>query len=329
LYRSLAALTEVGDGCIIRVLSSEPVRPLVCQGLCGLYRGCGVRVLVTGACGMLGRLVCGALDGKHEVIGTDVLGGCERLDIADTENVFEVIARHRPETVIHCAAMTDVDGCERDPDAAFKINAVGTWNLACACASVDAALAYVSTDYVFDGEKGEPYTEFDPVNPISAYGASKLAGERAVIELCRRHYVVRTSWLFAPHGKNFAISILKAAETKPELRVVSDQIGSPTYAKDLAEFLALLVGSPLHGVYHFTNDGSCSWHEFASTILETAGKTDVKVIPIRSDEWPTPTRRPKYSVLRHYRMELLGRDVTRPWQEAVAEFVSEWTTQRQ
>ena len=289
-----------------------------------------MRVLVTGACGMLGRLVCAKLEEKHHVvIPTDVMDGCEKMDISDTGSVFDTINRFRPELVIHCAAMTDVDGCERDPDAAHKINGVGTWNLACACASIDCAIAYVSTDYVFDGDKGTPYTEFDPTHPVSAYGASKLAGEMAVRELCAKHYVVRTSWLFAPHGKNFALSILKAADVNKELRVVADQFGSPTYAKDLAEFLAMLAGSPLHGVYHFTNAGSCSWHEFASSILETAGKTDVKVVPIKSEEWPTPTRRPKYSVLRHYRMELLGRDSARPWQDAVAEFISEWTTAKQ
>jgi len=288
-----------------------------------------LRVLVTGACGMLGRLVCAALQEKHQVILTDVLPGCESLDITDTGAVFDTLNRFRPELVIHCAAMTDVDGCERNPDMAYKVNGVGTWNLACACASLDSAIAYVSTDYVFDGEKGEAYTEFDRTNPMSAYGGSKLAGEIAVRELCRKHYVVRTSWLFAPHGKNFAISILKAADVKKELRVVADQVGSPTYAKDLAEFLASLVGSPLYGVYHFTNAGSCSWHEFAGKIIETAGKTDVKVVPIKSEEWPTPTKRPKYSVLRHYKMELLGRDSARPWEEAVAEFVREWTTAKQ
>ncbi len=277
---------------------------------------------------MLGRLVCSTLEGKHQVIPTDVLEGCEHLDIADTAAVFDSINRFHPEMVIHCAALTDVDGCEREPDKAHLVNGVGTWSLACACASIDCPIAYVSTDYVFDGEKGAPYTEFDQPNPISAYGASKLAGEMAVRELCPKHYVVRTSWLFAPHGRNFAISILKAAEKNKELRVVADQTGSPTYAKDLAEFLVSLVGSPLHGIYHFTNAGSCSWHEFASKILETAGKTQVKVMPIKSEEWPTPTRRPKYSVLRHYKMELLGRDSARPWQDAVREFVQEWTTAR-
>lgn len=292
-----------------------------------------MKVLVTGACGMLGRLVCSALEPNHHVIATDVLGGCEHLDITDTAEVFDVVERFQPETVIHCAAMTDVDGCERDPDRAHLVNAVGTWNLACACALVDCPIAYVSTDYVFDGEKGAPYTEFDKPNPVSAYGASKLAGERSVREVCRKHYVIRTSWLFAPHGKNFALTILNLADSRiaageadKPLRVVADQIGSPTYAKDLAGFLASLVGSPLYGTYHFTNAGSCSWHEFASKILEIAGKTQVQIVPIKSEEWPTPTKRPKYSVLRHYRMELLGRDCARPWQDAVREFVEEWTT---
>lgn len=294
-----------------------------------MFWGPKLRILVTGACGMLGSLVCKALQGEHHVIPTDVVGDCETLDITDTSAVFDSLNCARPEMVIHCAAMTDVDGCERDPDRAFLVNAVGTWNLACASAHNDSAIAYVSTDYVFDGDKGSPYTEFDATNPLSAYGASKLAGEQAVRDLCRKHYIVRTSWLFAPHGKNFALSILKAAQVNKELRVVADQFGSPTYAADLADFLAALAGSPLYGVYHYTNAGSCSWHEFASKIIETAGLADVKVAKINSEEWPTPTRRPKFSVLRHYRMELLGRDGARPWQDAVAEFVDKWTTAQQ
>ncbi|MCX6344974.1 MAG: dTDP-4-dehydrorhamnose reductase [Armatimonadetes bacterium] len=283
-----------------------------------------MRILVTGACGMLGSLVVEALGAGHHVIPTDIIDGCEIMNIVDTNSVFDTINRTRPDLVIHCAAMSDVDGCEREDDAAFKVNAVGTWNIAAACASIDCAIAYICTDYVFDGEAGRPYTEFDQTNPINVYGASKLAGEMAVRELCRKHYVVRTSWLFDTHGKNFAKSILTSAETHDELKVVADQYGSPTYAKDLAEFLVSLVGSPLYGVYHYTNAGECSWYDFAKCILETAGKTDVKVVPIKSDEWPTPTKRPKYSVLRHYRMELLGRDNARPWQEAVAEFVKDW-----
>lgn len=281
-----------------------------------------MKVLVTGACGMLGSLVCEKLRDKHTVIATDVLWQCEMLDITDTSSVFDTINRVRPEMVIHCAAMTDVDGCERAPDTAHKINAIGTWNLACACASIDCPIAYVSTDYVFDGEKGEPYTEFDSPNPVSHYGASKLAGEEAIRELCPKHYVVRTSWLFSPRGKNFPLSILKAAEVRPELRVVADQIGSPTYANDLADFLIGLVGSPLYGTYHYTNAGHCSWFEFAQAILNAAGKSEVKITAITTEQWPTPTRRPKFSVLRRYRMELLGRDNARPWQDAVAEFAA-------
>jgi dTDP-4-dehydrorhamnose reductase len=204
-----------------------------------------LRVLVTGACGMLGSLVCDKL-GDHHIIPTDIMPGCECLDITDTNSVFDTIQRTRPEMVIHCAAMTDVDGCERDPDPAFKVNAVGTRNLACACASIDCAIAYVSTDYVFSGEKGSPYTEFDPTGPISVYGASKLAGENAIREICRKHYVVRSSWVFAPQGKNFPRAILNAAESGRELRVVADQYGCPTYAGDLAGFLVSLVSSPLH-----------------------------------------------------------------------------------
>ena len=278
---------------------------------------------------MLGTEVCQALKDEHHVVPTDVLPGCERLDVADVGSVFDTVSRFRPELVIHCAGMTDVDGCERDPDAAFRINAVGTWNIACACASVDCAVAYISTDYVFDGTKGAPYTEYDKPNPINQYGASKLAGEEAVRELCNRHYIVRTSWLFAPHGKNFALSILRASEVNKEMRVVSDQTGSPTYAKDLAHFLATLAGSPLYGTYHFANAGSCSWFEFAKNVLEQAGRLDVNVVPIKSEEWNTPAKRPAYSVLRRYKLELLGRDSARPWQEAVTEFVTEWTTAKQ
>lgn len=289
-----------------------------------------MRILVTGAAGMLGSLVVSRLEAEnHDVIPRDIAPGFEAMDITDPDSVFETVNQTRPELVIHCAAMTDVDGCERDPDMAFKVNSVGTWNLACACASIDCAIAYVCTDYVFNGEKTSPYTEFDNTDPISAYGASKLGGEIAVREICPKHYVVRTSWVFAPHGKNFAKSIIAAAETRDELKVVADQFGSPTYARDLAGFLASLVGSPMYGVYHYTNAGDCSWYDFAKCIIETAGKTNVKVVPISSDEWPTPTKRPKNSVLRHYKMELLGRDDARPWQEAVAEFVKEWTIAKQ
>ncbi len=277
-------------------------------------------VLVTGAEGMLGRLVCAELKNKRiEYVPADIIGDNAHIDIADPDDVFEFMGKINPEAVINCAAMTNVDGCETETDLAYKLNAVGPQNLACACASYGAVLTHVSTDYVFDGKKGEPYTEFDKPNPLGVYGASKLAGEEAVREICPSHYIVRTSWLYAPHGKNFALTMLRLAETRDEIKVVADQYGSPTYAKDLAEFLVFLHGSPMFGTYHFTNSGVCSWYEFAAAILEGAGK-QVKVTPISTEEYPTPTERPKYSVLRHYRMELMGLDKARPWQETVKEF---------
>lgn len=290
-----------------------------------------MRILVTGARGMLGTQVCKlAKAAGYEVLPTDIVGGSAMvLDVTNTAEVAKTFSQFEPECVIHCAAMTDVDGCTKEPETAFKLNAFATRNLAAACSSVNASLVYVSTDYVFDGEKGSAYTEYDAVNPISAYGESKLAGEIAVKELLNKFYIVRTSWVFAPYAKNFALSILNACETKKELTVVDDQIGSPTYAKDLAGFLVDTAGSPLYGTYHYTNSGSCSWYEFAKCILETAGITDVTIKPIKTEDWPTPTKRPKHSVLRHLTLEFLGKDNARPWQEAVSEFIKEWNTAKQ
>jgi len=301
-----------------------------------------MKVLVTGADGMLGSRVCKALSRKHEVIPTDIhlpLDICDWnadllsshliLDICDSDAVFECLRKQQPDIIIHCAAMTDVDACTRNPDDAFRINAIGTSNLACAGAEIGASLAYISTDYVFDGTGSRPYTEFDSPNPINEYGASKLAGENAVKELLKKFYIIRTSWLFAPTHKNFPLSILRAAQAGNELKIVSDQFGSPTYADDMAGFTASLVDTGCFGTYHFTNAGNCSWYEFARKILDLAGMSHVNITPIESAQWPTPTVRPKYSVLRHYRLELTGRDVSRTWEEAAAEFIKEWTTVKQ
>ena len=257
-----------------------------------------------------------------ELILTDVVGDVRQLDITDTDEVRGIITETSPDLVIHGAAYTDVDGCERDPDRAFRVNALGTWNVAVACRESDSALVYVSTDFVFDGEKGEPYTEYDPPNPIGHYGASKLAGEVHVRQLCPKHFIVRTAWLYGEHGKNFPFTILNAAKSKKELRVVADQVGSPTFTADLASAIRDLIRSPLYGTYHITNKGSCSWYEFAKQILTYAGIDDVEIKAIRSEEWPTPTRRPKNSVLRHYALELQGRDNLRTWEEALKDFIS-------
>lgn len=280
-----------------------------------------MKILITGAAGMLGTDLRKALR-SHELIPTDITGDFLKLDITDTCEVARTIRDLSPDVVVHCAAYTDVDGCEREPDKAYRLNALGTWNVASACPKSGSAMIYISTDFVFDGDKGEPYTEYDAVNPLGHYGASKLAGERHVRELCPEHYIVRTAWLYGEHGKNFPFSILNAAKAGKELKVVSDQIGSPTFTADLAKIIGEFPGGRLYGTYHVTNKGSCSWHEFATKILALAGMADIEIKPITSDKWPTPTRRPKYSVLRHYALELQGRDNIRPWEDALQDFIN-------
>ena len=271
---------------------------------------------------MLGADLQKVLAPVGDLILTDVAGDVGFLDVTDTERVLAIVGENRPDVVIHAAAYTDVDGCERDPDRAFRVNALGTWNVAAACRQSGAALVYISTDFVFDGEKGEPYTEYDVPRPIGCYGASKLAGETHVRALCPRHYIVRTAWLYGEHGKNFPYAILNAAKTKKELSVVADQVGSPTFTFDLAAAIRDLIDNPLCGTYHITNKGACSWCDFARRILSLADIGDVEVKPIKSEEWPSPTRRPKYSVLRHYALELQGKDNLRSWEDALADFIS-------
>lgn len=280
-----------------------------------------LKVLITGAAGMLGTDLCKAFS-SCEVICTDVVDGFMNLDITDTAQVLQVIRGSSPDLVIHTAAYTDVDGCQRDPDKAFRVNAFGTWNLAAACASANVAMGYISTDFVFDGEKGEPYTEYDCTNPLSHYGASKLAGELHVKSICQKHFIFRTAWLYGVHGKSFPRIIVNAARAGKDLKVVGDQFGSPTFTVDLAAKVREVIESPLYGTYHVTNSGSCSWYEFAKKTLSLAGINNVEVQSIRGEDWPSPTRRPKLSTLRHYALELQGTDDLRPWESALEEFMS-------
>jgi len=290
-----------------------------------------MRILITGAAGMLGtdaRRILGELG--HEVIPTDsgpaAIGDILAMDITDYAAVRSMIAAHKPDLVLHGAAYTNVDGCERDPDLAFRVNALGTGVVAAAAEEVGAALAAISTDFVFDGEKGAPYTEFDTPNPISHYGASKLAGERLAMQNCRRTYVVRTSWLYGVYGKPFPYAMLNFAKTKPELPVVADQYGTPTFTCDLVRAIHTIVQQPIYGVYHVSNAGQTSWHGFAEAIVRKCGYADLPVKPITSDEYAerfgSPTRRPRYSVMRHYMLELQGKDDLRPWEDALDEFLA-------
>lgn len=274
-----------------------------------------MRILITGAQGMLGTELVRAL-ANRDLRPVDLADG----DLTDPGAARRLI--REVDLAIHTAAMTDVDGCERDPDRAWRHNTLATWHMAEACAWQDVPLVYLSTDFVFDGEKRAPYHEFDQPNPLGVYGASKLGGETVVRQLCPHHYIVRTAWLFGKTGKNFVRTILaRAAEGKP-LSVVADQVGSPTYAADLADAIARhIVGNPLYGTYHITNAGAATWAELARAAIAAAGLS-CEVRQISSADWPSPTRRPAYSVLDHLALRMQGRDDLRPWQEAVAQAVA-------
>lgn len=276
-----------------------------------------MRILVTGARGMLGRDLVPALSAKHEVDGVDV----DDFDLTDPGSTQAIVSR-KPELVAHLAAMTNVDGCEREPERAMLVNGQGARNVALACRELGVPMLYISTDFVFDGTKRQPYREDDPPNPIGHYGRSKLAGEEAVRELLDNHYIVRISWLFGRHGKNFISTILRIAGEKGEVRVVDDQTGSPTYAYDLSRALALLADSGRYGTYHITNSGACTWHGFASEAVRLAG-LDSRVIPIRSSDYPTPTRRPAYSVLGNYQWIANFGQPLRGWREALADYLKD------
>ena len=245
-------------------------------------------VLVTGAGGMLGS----------DLVRDGVLGLTRAdLDVTDADAVARVFADVQPDVVINCAAWTDVDGAESDEEAATELNARAAGIVAAAAREVGAAVVYPSTDYVFDGAGDRPYVESDPVGPQSAYGRSKLAGEEAVAAANERHFIVRTSWLFGTHGKNFVDTMLELGRDRDELKVVHDQVGRPTYTGDLADALLELTRSDAYGVHHIARGGEpCSWYEFAATIFDQASLS-VRLVPCTTEEFPRPAPRPAYSVL--------------------------------
>lgn len=273
-------------------------------------------ILVIGHRGLLGRACLDILSGRHRVDGVDV----DRCDITRPDRVAAVLDRVRPGWVINAAAMTDVDGCQADPGRAREVNAQGPGNLARACREREIKLLQVSTDFVFDGEKTEPYREDDTPRPLSVYGESKRGGEEAVIGAGGKFLIVRTSWLFGPGGKNFPGTILGAAGKTGRLEVVSDQRGSPTAAADLAAGLGELIVNDASGIVHLTNRGDCSWYEYACFVLKTAG-LDTEVVPISSDKLDRPAPRPRYSVLSLERYRRITGKLPRPWEEAVREYV--------
>lgn len=276
------------------------------------------KVLITGSNGMLGKALVKRLSRKYSIKAISR----EDADITDLNAIAKVITKAKPDIVIHTAAYTKVDDCESNFLLAYKVNAIGTRNVTIACQRIDASMVYISTDYVFDGTKESPYTEFDATNPLSVYGKTKLAGEEFVRQILNRFYIIRTSWLYGAGGVNFVDTIVNKAKTEKELKIVDDQRGSPTYVNDLADKIGEIIKEEKYGIYHVTNSGSCTWFEFAKRIIEYSNIKGVDVIPIKSNALNRPAKRPANSVLQNFMLELEGIPLMRPWEEAVGEYLS-------
>jgi dTDP-4-dehydrorhamnose reductase len=274
-----------------------------------------MKLLITGAAGMLGTDVQAAAVGQEVVALTRA-----ELDIGDRDAVFDAITQARPDAVINCAAYTNVDGAEADPDAAAAVNATGPGHLAQAAAAAGAWLVHVSTDYVFDGTKTTPYLESDPTGPRSVYGSTKLLGEHAIaIAAPQAHTIVRTSWLFGNAGPCFPATMLRLAAERDTLTVVDDQVGCPTFTGHLAPALVeLATAKRLPGVMHLAASGDCSWYQFAVEIMR-ATDTAVNVRPCTTAEFPRPAQRPAYSVLRSARPET---PVLPDWRDGLGDYLS-------
>jgi dTDP-4-dehydrorhamnose reductase len=273
-----------------------------------------VRILITGHKGQLGRALMARLP---NAAGIDL----PEVDITQAEAADAAVEAARPELILHCAAMTDVDGAARDPALAYRINGLGTQNIALAAARLGAALAYISTNEVFDGAKSEPYSEFDATNPINPYGQSKRAGEWFTRHLAPKFYIIRIAWLTAQGGRNFVHRILQLADERgPQgLRVVTDEVANPTFVEDLADALVKLIHTGRYGIYHLTNSGYCSRYDYARKILELSGRGHIPVEPITLADYPRPSTPPKFAPLANLAAAALGITL-RPWEAALAEF---------
>lgn len=277
-----------------------------------------MRILVTGAEGMLGHAVASRLAGAHEVRGVDLADG----DLADAGVVRRIVADAAPDWIVHCAAWTDVEGAETRRDEAMRANADATAHLAALCAGRGAGLTYISTDYVFDGrgERGG-YDEDDPRAPLNHYGLTKARGEEAVQAMTAPWQIVRTSWLFGDGRVNFVKTIARLLGERETLQVVDDQVGCPTYAGDLAAVLEFLVSSGRRGIFHGTNAGACSWHAFACEIARRTGHDPARVLPCASAAFPRPAPRPACSVLRSRRLEEAGCPARPGWPDALGRYL--------
>ena len=278
-----------------------------------------MRVLVTGVKGQLGYDVVNELEKRgHEAVGVDI----QEMDITDPAQTEKVIAEAGVEAVIHCAAYTAVDAAEDNAELCRRVNAYGTENVARVCGKLDLKMLYLSTDYVFDGEGTRPWEPDDERHPLNVYGQTKYEGELAVEKYLKKFYIVRIAWVFGKNGKNFIRTMLNLAENHDTLTVVNDQIGSPTYTYDLAALLVDMIETDKYGFYHATNEGLCSWYEFACEIFRQAGK-QVKVIPVSSEEYPAKAKRPHNSRMNKDKLEANGFQRLPAWQDALGRYLKQ------
>jgi dTDP-4-dehydrorhamnose reductase len=283
-----------------------------------------MKILITGVQGLLGHEVAQVCKEQgDETIETDIIPQGMSLDITNPGAIRDALSSIKPEWLINCAAYTNVDGCENNQQTAFELNAQAPGHLARACEEYGTKLLHVSTDYVFNGGKRGSYTEDDETEPLSIYGKSKLAGEKSVQEGIEHYIIVRTQWLFGPHGKNFVSTILKIAKEKTKINVVNDQWGSPTYSNDLAKAIRLLVGCNAQGIYHVCNRGHATWFDLAKKTLEIF-ELSTEILPVGTKDYPLPAHRPANSKLSTKRFtETTGR-VMPPWQISLRKYIKEY-----
>lgn len=290
-----------------------------------------MKILITGGKGQLAWELKKALDTRKTSIGSlpEALCDCEykavdvdELDITDKKAVLNCVADCRPDILINCAAMTNVDGCEDNEKAAMLINAEGVRNLAEACESVGAKFIHISTDYVFSGDSATPRVETDECAPRTVYGKSKYEGERSALSSCKKTFVIRTSWLYGAGGNNFVKTMQRLGREKEKISVVCDQLGNPTYAGDLAHHILKVCVTENYGIYHCTGEGICSWYEFAKEIMRLS-KLNCEVLPCTSEEYPSKTPRPKYSALENAMLKNTVGNEMRDWKTALKEYISE------
>jgi len=282
-----------------------------------------MKILVIGSNGQLGRQMQRVLSDKNTAFFAH---DYPEVDIASVDSIKKIFEQTKPDAIINCAAYTNVDQAETDYDNAYGINALGPKILAEICVQNDVELVHVSTDYVFSGEpicvegKPRPYFEHDACSPATAYGKTKLEGERFVQQSGAKYYMLRTAWLYG-EGNNFVRTMLKLSETHNTIRVVNDQIGSPTSTVDLANAIFELLGTGSYGLYHATCEGQCSWFDFAGKIFELSGKK-VEVVPVTSEEFVRPAKRPAWSVLENAQLKQIGKNVFRSWEDALKEYLT-------